>query len=256
MSYLGNQPALSYTSFAKQDFTTSATTSYTLDNPVTNENELALFINFVRQEAGTAYTASGVNLTLSSATSASDDMYAIFLGKAIQTVNPPNGSVGTAQIADLAVTSGKLASGVLPTNTPNFFVRRTSNISISSNNVSTKITFDTEDYDTDNAYDTSTGKFTPQVAGKYFIIVQVRFADTASSTDIATANIYKNGSNLIGQGVGFDSDYAPYIQTSGIVEMNGSTDYIEGYSYQRLSQIDITGNSGNATFMTGYKIIE
>ena len=58
MPFIGNQPALSYTSFAKQDFTTSATTSYTLDNPVTNENEIALFINFVRQEPTTAYTAS------------------------------------------------------------------------------------------------------------------------------------------------------------------------------------------------------
>ena len=28
MPFIGNQPALSYTSFAKQDFTTSATTSY------------------------------------------------------------------------------------------------------------------------------------------------------------------------------------------------------------------------------------
>ena len=92
MPFIGNQPALSYTSFAKQDFTTSVTTSYTLDNPVANENELALFINFVRQEAGTAYTANGVNLTLSSATSASDDMYCVFLGKAVQTVNPPSGS--------------------------------------------------------------------------------------------------------------------------------------------------------------------
>ena len=70
MPFIGNQPALSYTSFAKQDFTTSATTSYTLDNPVTNENELALFINFVRQEPTTAYTASGTSLTLTSATSA------------------------------------------------------------------------------------------------------------------------------------------------------------------------------------------
>src|SRR5210317_91930 len=108
--YLGNQPALSYTSFAKQDFTTSATTSYTLDHPVTNENEIALFINFVRQEPTTAYTASGTSLTLTSATSASDDMYCVFLGKAVQTVNPPSGSVGTAQIADLAVTSGKLSA--------------------------------------------------------------------------------------------------------------------------------------------------
>jgi hypothetical protein len=39
-------------------------------------------------------------------------MYAIFLGKAVQTVNPPAGSVGTSQLADASVTSAKLASGV------------------------------------------------------------------------------------------------------------------------------------------------
>ena len=77
MPFIGNQPALSYTSFAKQDFTTSATTSYTLDQPVANANELALFINFVRQEPTTAYSASGTSLTLTSATSASDDMYKV-----------------------------------------------------------------------------------------------------------------------------------------------------------------------------------
>ena len=112
MPFIGNQPALSYTSFAKQDFTTSATTSYTLDNPVANANELALFINFVRQEPTTAYSASGTSLTLTSATSATDDMYCVFLGKAVQTVNPPNASVGTSQLVDGAVTSAKLASGV------------------------------------------------------------------------------------------------------------------------------------------------
>src|SRR6056300_954376 len=144
MAYLGNQPALSYTSFAKQDFTTSATTSYTLDNPVANANELALFINFVRQEPTTAYTASGTSLTLTSATSASDDMYCVFLGKAVQTVNPPSGSVGTAQIADLAVTSGKLASGVLPTNTPAFraYISTAPTFSV---NTATKVVCDTED---------------------------------------------------------------------------------------------------------------
>ena len=73
MAYLGNQPALSYTSFAKQDFTTSATTSYTLSQPVANENEIALFINFVRQEPTTAYTASGTSLTLTSAVGGADE---------------------------------------------------------------------------------------------------------------------------------------------------------------------------------------
>lgn len=102
MPFIGNQPALSYTSFAKQDFTTSATTSYTLDHSVANENEIALFINFVRQEPTTAYTASGTTLTLTSATSASDDMYCVFLGKAVQTVNPPNGSVSLDKIDSTA----------------------------------------------------------------------------------------------------------------------------------------------------------
>ena len=111
MPFIGNQPALSYTSFAKQDFTTSATTTYTLDNPVANSFELALFINFVRQEPTTAYSASGTTLTLTSATSSSDDMYCVYLGKAVQTVNPPNASVGASQIVDASITSGKLFSG-------------------------------------------------------------------------------------------------------------------------------------------------
>ena len=95
MAYIGVQPAEAYTSFAVQHFTTSATTSYTLDNPVANENEIALFINNVRQQPGSsyAYTASGTTLTLSAATSASDTMYCVFIGKAVQTVTPASGSV-------------------------------------------------------------------------------------------------------------------------------------------------------------------
>ncbi len=110
MPFIGNQPALSYTSFAKQDFTTSATTSYTLDNPVANANELALFINFVRQEPTTAYSASGTSLTLTEATSSSDDMYCVYLGKAVQTVTPPNNSVTSSMLAsgNLTIPNGNL----------------------------------------------------------------------------------------------------------------------------------------------------
>ena len=121
MPFIGNQPALAYTSFAKQDFTTSATTSYTLDNPVANANELALFINFVRQEPTTAYSASGTSLTLTSATSASDDMYCVFLGNAVQTVNPPNGSVGSSQVAASIIT-GQTALASEPADTDEFLV--------------------------------------------------------------------------------------------------------------------------------------
>ena len=90
MSYIGIQPAEKFTSFATQEFSTSATTSYTLDHAVANENEIALFVNNVRQQPGSgkAYTATGTALTLSAATASTDTMYCVFLGRALQTVVP------------------------------------------------------------------------------------------------------------------------------------------------------------------------
>ena len=110
MSYIGNSPALKYASFAVQHFTTSATTSYALSNSVANENEIALFINNVRQQPGGsyAYTAAGTTLTLSAATTSSDTMSCVFIGKAVQTVVPPDGSVDNAQLATDAVTTVKI----------------------------------------------------------------------------------------------------------------------------------------------------
>jgi len=145
MPFIGNQPALSYTSFAKQDFTTSATTSYTLDNPVANANELALFINFVRQEPTTAYSASGTTLTLTSATSSSDDMYCVYLGKAVQTVNPPNASVGTSQLVDGAVTTAKITDANVTSAKLNYPLTTFSSTGIDDNADATAITIDSSE---------------------------------------------------------------------------------------------------------------
>ena len=111
MPYIGNTPAEKYAAFNVQYFTTSATTSYTLDRAVANELDIRLVINNVVQEpgAGKAYTASGTTLTLSGATAGGDTMYAVYIGKAVQTVNPGAGSVGTTALADNAVTNAKLA---------------------------------------------------------------------------------------------------------------------------------------------------
>jgi hypothetical protein len=115
LAYIGTIPAEAYTSFAVQHFTTSATTSYTLDNAVANENEIALFVNNVRQEPGSgyAYTASGTALTLSAATSASDTMYCVFIGKAVQTVTPASNSVTGAMIVDGTITSSEINDGTI-----------------------------------------------------------------------------------------------------------------------------------------------
>ena len=123
MAYIGIKPAESFTSFATQTFSTSATSSYTLDHPVTNENELALFINNVRQQPGSgkAYTATGTALTLSANTASTDTMYAVFLGRALQTVNPAGGSVGSSQIAAEMIT-GTTALAATPADTDEFLI--------------------------------------------------------------------------------------------------------------------------------------
>jgi len=275
MAYIGNKLADAYTSFAKQDFTTSATTSYTLDYPVANANEIALFINFVRQEPTTAYTTSGTSLTLTSATSASDDMYCVFLGKALQTVNPPAGSVGASQIADGSIALGKLsATGTKDsttflrgdntfasaggTMTPAFHASLSASQSI-SNNVTTKIQFEIERFDSDSCYDNATNyRFTPTTAGKYYIYLGV--SGQTGDQQQFTVDIYKNGSRNIfqrarGSGTGNMSAF-----TAAIINFNGTTDYVEGFiTHEFGSSASLLGNAGGSidyTFFGGYKIIE
>ena len=115
MAFIGNQPAESFTSFATQEFSTSATTSYTLDHAVTNENEIALFINNVRQQPGSgkAYTASSTTLTLSEATASTDTMYCVFLGRALQTVTPATNSVTSSMLGSNFFTGATDVGGAL-----------------------------------------------------------------------------------------------------------------------------------------------
>jgi len=123
MAYIGIQPAESFTSFATQEFSTSATTSYTLDHAVANENELALFVNNVRQQPGSgkAYTATGTALTLSAATASTDTMYCVFLGRALQTVVPATNSITAAMVGNDLI-SGKDALASEPADTDEFLV--------------------------------------------------------------------------------------------------------------------------------------
>ncbi len=117
MAYLGNVPARSFISFERQVFTiVNSQTAYTLSHSVTNENDIRLVVNNVVQEPGSgkAYTATGTTLTLSAAlTNGTDEMYCVFLGRAVGTVNAPAGSVDTAQLAADSVTNAKIADDAI-----------------------------------------------------------------------------------------------------------------------------------------------
>jgi len=245
MPFIGNQPAEAYSSFQKQDFTTSATTSYTLDHPVANQNEIALFINFVRQEPTAAYTASGTSLTLTSATSSSDDMYCVFLGKAVQTVNPPSGSVGLSQ---LSATGTKDSTTFLRgdntfataggNNTPSFraYVGSTQTVNDVTNTV---VAYNTENFDTDSAYDTSTYRFTVPsgAAGKYFFSAHAYIFQSGATLYSSDFQIRKNGTNQSADSLALDSsdNYGYILKTTTILDLSVG-DYVD---------VNVLGNTNN-----------
>ena len=242
MPFIGNQPAESYSAFQKQDFTTSATTSYTLDHPVANQNEIALFINFVRQEPTTAYTASGTSLTLTSATASSDDMYCVYLGKAVQTVNPPSGSVGTSQLAD----SVKM--------TPSFFAYLNTTQSI-SDSTDTTLQMAAELWDTDSAFDTSTYKFTVPSgqAGKYWFYVAVQLQNL-TDLDEARAMIYKNTSTRLSASRYFQGQNGTINYQAGVAVNLSAGDTIEFKTRQVSGGAKNAEGTSDVTYCLGYKL--
>ena len=284
MAYIGNTPAEAFSAFQKQDFSTSATTSYTLDHPVSNQNEIALFINFVRQEPTAAYTASGTTLTLTSATSSSDDMYCVYLGKAVQTVNPASGSVGSSQVASTIITGqtaetsiatddtvlihdtsagalrkmtrANFVSGVGGDNTPAFFASLSSNQSFDSTTY-TKVQFNAELFDSDNAYDNSTNyRFTVPSGegGKYVVGVALRKANFSGSRFQAAMRVNGSERTILEQSINTDT----YFTVTGNTIMTlSASDYIEVFAYHNDSgSRSLYGDSSQIdTFFYAYKLI-
>ena len=97
MAYIGNQLATQFQAFVTQTITGDGSTGYTLDRAVANGKELLVYINNVKQEEGSgkAYTASGTTITFSDAVASTDSCYVVFLGSAVQTVVPSDGSLAS-----------------------------------------------------------------------------------------------------------------------------------------------------------------
>ena len=145
-------------------------------------------------------------------------------------------------------------------NTPAFSAYGTTPQSVSSGTF-TKVVFDAEDYDTDNAYDNATNyRFTVPsgAAGKYWCYATVRADGTASTFNYMILSFYKNGSAYPDNNRPFwrflNNPIDDFTGTLGFtIDLNGSTDYIEVFTEIELS-------SGNPTLARGcsfgaYKLI-
>lgn len=120
-----------------------------------------------------------------------------------------------------------------------------------SNNTNTKLTINTEDFDTASCYDTTNYRFTPTVAGYYQINGAVYFANPSQDANV---KIYKNGVNWK---IGVQGGTGAYIYgstVSDIIYFNGSTDYVELYGYQASGTSRNTEAYRVSTYFSGAMI--
>ena len=129
-------------------------------------------------------------------------------------------------LPDATITQAEIASGVAGTG-PIFSARPTSNQTITTSTW-TKINFGTENYDSASCYDTSTSIFTPNVAGYYQISIVFGAATTVTLIGLALRKNnadFRYGSVIVASGSVCDATW------SGLVYMNGTTDYLDVYGY-------------------------
>jgi len=169
----------------------------------------------------------------------------ITVGQSGDTISVPTG-------ATLSVSGS--ASG-LPDNTPSFLVTISGTQSISTS-THTKVQFNSEVYDTDNTFDSSTNyRFTPAVAGKY----QLSFGTLLTSLENdekLQLQIRKNGSAL-----DYDPSQRFYSTNSGGETVTGQTnlvvesdadDYFEAWIFHTEGG---SRDIGQYSYFSGYKLI-
>jgi len=109
---------------------------------------------------------------------------------------------------------------------PAFSAYASSNQSITSG-VSTKVTLDVENFDTNNNFATS--RFTPTVAGYYQLNGNISISGTSITANYIS--IHKNGAEVargIQRNTGTTDDM---LVISSLIYLNGTTDYVELYGF-------------------------
>ena len=136
------------------------------------------------------------------------------------------------------------------TNTPAFSAYSSADRVI-SNNTATLVAANAENFDTDSAYDTSTYKFTPGVAGKYFLYFRYFYTGTFTST--IRGYIYKNGTDVAHNDfTHVQSDNGGMIST---IVTSDTDDYFQAYTYQNSGSSRSTVGGSRLIEFGGYKLI-
>ena len=296
MSYIGVPPQATFSSGLLDRFTSTTGTTVTLTHDIASENDIVVFVNFVKQDS-TTYSVGGTGnktLTLGGTLVSSDIDEVHYLNIVGQTNAPSSGSVGSSQLTTGAVTGAKLntdvisaqtelASGVASTdellisdggvlkrvdvslvggtNSASFCAINTSGQTGISSGTMTKMTFNSEDFDTDSAFDLSNDKFICPSDGKYFFGSSMVLQATLGSGYFSHGKsvLYKNGSSFATFGRAddrSDNNSREFGMDSSIVVDASANDYFEMYSQMYTDSgtwLINHGDKGHRFF--GFKLI-
>ena len=210
MGYIGVQPEAGFTSGLLDRFTSTTGTTVTLTHDISSENDIIVFVNFVKQDS-TNYSVGGTGnktLTLGGTLVSSDVVEVHYINAVKLTQVPSAGSVGISQLNVSDGSSGQAlttnGSGTLSfatiesgNNKPMFEAFLNADQSVSSA-TATKVAFNEEVHDTDSVYDHSSNyRFTVPSgkAGNYFIYASVQLAQQENYLGYGDVRIYKNGTS-------------------------------------------------------------
>ena len=116
----------------------------------------------------------------------------------------------------------------------------------------TKVALNVENFDTNSNYDNSTNyRFTPTVAGYYQINACVLVQQSSGTGTIALCQVRKNNTTVIQQEITCTFNSGLSCCASGLVYLNGSTDYVELYGYTNASSGQSIGAGVATTYMNG-----
>jgi hypothetical protein len=164
----------------------------------------------------------------------------ITIGASGDTITIPSG-------ASMTVPNGGLSGQ----NYPAFEANRATDLTL-TDNATQKMTYNTEIFDTDSCYDNATNyRFTPTVAGKYYVYASLTIqASSATTLNLAFLEIHKNGAKYRGtmnnMNANFITGLTPYVGT--VIDMNGSTDYIEVYVRPTVSSGTVKSEGADNVF--------
>ena len=163
------------------------------------------------------------------------------------TITLPDETGTAVTTGSTAVVSQAMLATNVASNGPAFLATQTSGQSI-SNSTFTKLQFNTEIFDTNNNYDSSTNyRFTATIAGYYQI--NANFAFNGNSSGFVQAQIYKNGAVIIdGSGTSNNTTIGGKGNAAGVVYL-AVNDYIEYFVWQSSGgALTLQSGAGANTF--------